>query len=113
LYASRNIIRVIKSRRVRWAGQVAHMLEMWNAYKILIGNKQYKRLLGRPGHRWEGRIRMDLREIGWEGMDWILLAQDRDQWRAAVNTVMDVRVTWRAENFSTSWVTLIFMELVS
>jgi hypothetical protein len=58
-----------------------------NAYRILVG----KRPLGRPRHRWEN-IRMDLREIGWGGMDWIDLAQDRDQWRALVNTVMNLRV---------------------
>jgi hypothetical protein len=71
LYSSPSIIRIIKSRRMRWAGHVA-----------LMGEKEP---LGRPRRRWMGNIKMDLREIGWEGMDWIDMAQDRDQWRAVVN----------------------------
>jgi hypothetical protein len=63
-----------------------------NAYRILVGNPEGKRPLGRPGHRWEDNIKMDLREIRWGGMDWIVLARDRDQWRALVNTVMNLRV---------------------
>jgi hypothetical protein len=65
--------------------------EKMNAHRILVGNSEAKRPLGRPRHRWEDNIRMDLREIGWGGMDWSDLAQDRDQWRILVNTVMNLR----------------------
>jgi hypothetical protein len=73
---------------MRWAGHVARMGEKRNAYRILVGEPEGKRPLGRPRCRWEDNARMDLREIGWGDMDWIDLAQDRDQWRALVNTVM-------------------------
>jgi hypothetical protein len=63
-----------------------------NAYRILVGKPEGKRPLGRPRRRWEDNIRMDVREIGWGGMDWIDLAQDRDQWRALVNTIMNLRL---------------------
>jgi hypothetical protein len=63
-----------------------------NAYRILVGKPEGKRPLGRPRRRWEDNIKMDLREIEWDGMDWIDLAQDRDQWMAHVNTVMNLRV---------------------
>jgi hypothetical protein len=63
-----------------------------NAYRILVGKPKGKRPLGRPRHRWVDNIKMDLREIGWDGMDWIKLAQNSDQWRAIVNTVMNLRV---------------------
>jgi hypothetical protein len=66
--------------------------EKSNAYRILVGMPEGKRPLGKPIRRWEDNIKVDLREIGWSGMDWIHLAQDRDQWRALVNTVMDLRV---------------------
>jgi hypothetical protein len=68
------------------------MGEKRNAYRILVGKPEGKGPLGRPRHRWEDNIRMDLREIVWGGMDWIDLAQDRDQWRALMNTVMNLRV---------------------
>jgi hypothetical protein len=68
------------------------MGEKRNAYSILVGNPEGKRPLGSPKHRWVNNIKMDLREIGWDGMDWIDLAEDRDQWRALVNTVMNLRV---------------------
>jgi hypothetical protein len=74
---------MIKSRRKRWAGHVARMWEKRNAYRILVE---------RPRRRWVDSIKMDLREIGWDGMDWIDLAQDRDQCRALVHTVMNLRV---------------------
>jgi hypothetical protein len=91
MYCSPSIIRITKSRRMRWAGNVARMGRRC-AYRILVGKPEGKRPLGRHRRRWEGNIRMDLREIGWSGMDWIDLAQDRDQWRALVNTVMDLGV---------------------
>jgi hypothetical protein len=92
LYSSPNIIRQIKSRRLRWTGHVARMEEERNVYKVLMGKPEGKRPLGRPGRRWEYGIRMDLREIGWGSVEWIQLAQDRDRWRAVVNTVMNPRV---------------------
>jgi hypothetical protein len=92
LYSSPSIIRMIKSRRMRWAGHLARMWEKMNAYRILVGKPEGKRPLGRKRRRWLDNIKMDLREIGWDGMDWIDLAQDMDQWRALVNTVMKLRV---------------------
>jgi hypothetical protein len=68
------------------------MWEKRNPYWILVGKSEGKRPLGRPRHRWTDNIKMDLREIGWDDMDWIELAQDRDQWRALVSTVMNHRV---------------------
>jgi hypothetical protein len=88
LYPSPSIIRIIKSRRMRWAGHVARMGEKRNACTILVGKPEGKR----HRRRWEDNIKMDLREKGWGGMDWIDLAQDRDQWRAPVNTVTNLRV---------------------
>jgi hypothetical protein len=92
LYSSPNIIRIIKSRKVRRAGHAARMGEKRNAYRILVGKPEGKKPLGRPSHRWVDDIKMDLREIGRDSMDWIDLAQDRDQWRALVNTMMNLRV---------------------
>jgi hypothetical protein len=80
------------SRRMRWAVYVARMGEKRNAYRILVGNPEGKRPLGRPRPRWVDNIKIDLREIEWDGGDWINLAQDRDQWRALVNAVMNLRV---------------------
>jgi hypothetical protein len=71
---------------------VARMGEKRNAYRILVGNPEGKKPLGRPRLRWVDNIKMDLREIGWDGMDWIDLVQDRDQWRALVNAIMNLRV---------------------
>jgi hypothetical protein len=91
-YCSPSIIIIIKSRRMRWAGHVARMGEKRNARRIWIGKPEEKRPLGRSRRRWEDNIKMDLREIEWGGLDWIDVAQDRDQWRALVNTVMSLRV---------------------
>jgi hypothetical protein len=91
-YSSPNIIRTIKSRRMRWTGHVARMGEKTNAYKILVGKPEGKRPLGRPRRRWVDNIKIDLREIGLEGVIWIDVAQDRDQWRALVNMVMNLQV---------------------
>ncbi|KAJ4432150.1 hypothetical protein ANN_20766 [Periplaneta americana] len=92
LYSSPDIIRNIKSRRLRWAGHVARMGESRNAYRVLVGRPEGKRPLGRPRRRWENNIKMDLREVGYGGRDWINLAQDRDQWRAYVRAAMNLRV---------------------
>jgi hypothetical protein len=92
LYSSPNIIRVIKSRRLRWAGHVVRMGERRSAYRALVGKREGRRALGRPRRRWEDNIKKDLREVGWEGVDWIDLAHDRDRWRAVVYTVVNLRV---------------------
>jgi hypothetical protein len=92
LYSSPHIIRQIKSRRMRWAGHVACIGEERKLYKVLVGKAEGKRPLGRPKHRWEDVNRMDLRETGLGGVDWIRLAQDRNQWRAVVSAVMNLRV---------------------
>jgi hypothetical protein len=89
LYPSPNIIRQIKSRRMRWEGHVARMGEERKVYRVLVGRPEGRRSLGRPGHRWEDEIRMDLGEIGWGSVEWIQLAQDRDPWQALVNMVMN------------------------
>jgi len=92
LYCSPNIVRVIKSRRVRWAGHVARMGEEREVYRILVGKPEGRRPLGRPRRRWEDNIRTDLQEVGCGYMDWIGLAQDRDMWRTLVSAVMSLRV---------------------
>jgi hypothetical protein len=90
--ASPNIIRVIMSRRIRVAGNVACMIQMRNAYDILVRRPEGKRPLGRSKRRREDNIRMDLRDIGWNIVNWIHLAQGRDQWQALLNTVMKLQV---------------------
>jgi hypothetical protein len=92
MYFSLNIVKVIKSRRMRWAGHVARMGEGRGVYRVLVGRPEGKRPLGRPRRRWEENIKMDLRERGIYGANWIQLAQDRFQWQAFVNTVMNLRV---------------------
>ena len=92
LYSSPNIVRVIKSRRMRWAGHVARMGEERGAYRVLVGKPKGKRPLGRPRRRWVDNIRMDLQEVGCGYVDWIGLAQDRDRWRALVSAVRNLRV---------------------
>jgi hypothetical protein len=92
LYSSLNIIRIIKSRRMRWARHVARMGEKRNAYRLLVGKPEGKRPLGRPRRRWVDNIKMDLREVGWGDVDWIGLAQDRNRWRALVKSVLNLRV---------------------
>jgi hypothetical protein len=91
LYSSPSIIRMIKSRRMRWARHVARMGAKHNAYRILVEMPEEKRPLGRPRLRWVLYIKMDLREMEWDGMGWIDLAQNRDQWRALVKAVMNLR----------------------
>ena len=82
LYSSSNTVWVIKSRRMRWVGHAAH----WGrgVYRVLVGKPEGKRPLGRPRHRWEDNIKMDIQEVGCGGMDWIELVQDRNRWRALV-----------------------------
>jgi hypothetical protein len=92
LYSSPNILRMIKSRRMRWAGHVARMGENRNAYRILVGEPEGKRPLGGPRRTWVDSIKIDLREMEWCGVDWNDLAQDRDQSRTLVYTVMNLRV---------------------
>jgi hypothetical protein len=92
LYSSPNIVRVITSRRMRWAGHVARMGEGRGVYRVLVGRPEGKRPLGRPRRRWEDKITLDLREIWIDGANWIQLAEDRVQWRAFANTVMNLRV---------------------
>jgi hypothetical protein len=81
-----------KSRRMRWAGHVAQMGAKRNANRILVGKPYGKRPLGRPRHRWVDNITMELREIGWDGVDWIDMAQEGDQWRALVNTTLNFQI---------------------
>jgi len=91
LYSLPNIVRVVKLRRMRWAGHVAYMGEGRVVHRVLVGKPEGKRPLETPRHRWEDNIKMDLREVGGSG-DWMELAQDRDRWRALVKTVMNFRV---------------------
>ena len=92
LYSSPNILRVIKSRRMRWTGHVARMGEERGVYRVLVGKPEGKRPLGRPRRKWVDNIRMDLQEVGCGYMDWIGLAQDRERWRMLVSAVMNLRV---------------------
>jgi len=92
LYCSPNTLRVIKSRRMSWAGQVARMGESRGVYRVLVGKPVGKRPLGRPRRKWEDTIKMDLQEVRCEGMDWTEMAQDRNKWRSVVNAVMNLRV---------------------
>jgi hypothetical protein len=92
LYSLPNVVRVFKSRRMRWAGHVACMGKGRGAYRVLVGRPKGKRPLARPRHRWEDNIKMGLRETGIDGANWIRLAQDRVQWQAFVNMVMNLWV---------------------
>jgi hypothetical protein len=82
----------MKSRRMRWAGHVALMGEVRGVYRVLVRKLEGKRPLGRPRLRLEDNIRMDIQEVGYGGMDWILLAYDRDRWRALVNAALNLWV---------------------
>ena len=93
LYCSPNIVRVIKWRRMRWAGHVARMSEERGVYRVLVGKPEGKRPVGKPRRRWADNIRMDLQQVRYGYVDWIGLAQDRDRWRTLVSAVMNLRVT--------------------
>jgi PAS domain-containing protein len=97
LYSSLSIIRMIKSRRMRWVGHVARMEEKRNAYRLFVGKPEGKKPLRRPRRRWVDNIKMDLVEVEWGDVNWIGLAQDRDKWKALVNAVMN---PWPLEKFS-------------
>jgi hypothetical protein len=92
LYSLPTIVRVLQSKRIRWAGHVARMGDGRDVYRVLVGKPEGKRPLGRPRRRWEDNIKMYLQEVGCRGMDWIELAKDTDRWRACVNAVMNLRV---------------------
>ena len=92
LYPLPNIVWVVKSRRMRWAGHVARMGEESGVHRVLVGNPDGKRLLGRPTHRWGDNIKMDIQEVGGGSGNWMELTQDRCRWRALVSTVMNFRV---------------------
>ena len=92
LYSSPNIIRVIKSRRLRWAGHIARMEEGRSGFKILTGKPTGKEPLGRPRRRWEDNIRMDLEEIGIIEGNWVDSAQDRNYWRVLANAAFKLGV---------------------
>jgi hypothetical protein len=82
----------METRRMRWAGQVARMVQKRNAYRLLVGKSEGRRLLRRPRRRWLDNVRRDLVEVGWGDVDWIGLAQGRNRWRAVVNSVMNLGV---------------------
>jgi hypothetical protein len=98
LYSSPSIVQVIKSRMR--AGHAAHRGESRGVYRVLMGKPEGNRPHGRPRHRWEDNIKMDLLEVGCEGMDWINVAQDRDRWRTLVKAVMNLQVPYNAENLT-------------
>jgi hypothetical protein len=87
------IVRVVKSRRMGWAGHMARMGEDRGVYRVLVGKPEGKRPLVRPRRRWEDNIKMDLQEVGWGRGDWMELAEDRDRWRALVGTVRNFWVS--------------------
>ena len=97
MYRSPNIVRVIKSTRLRWAGHIARMEEGIKALKILTGIHAGKIPLGILKCRWEDNIRMDLKEIGIDTRNWVVLAQDRDYWRALVNAALNLLVPYVME----------------
>jgi len=92
LYLSPKTVRVIKSRRIRWAGHVARIGEMRGVYRVLVPRPEGKRPHGRPRRRWKCNSKMALHKVGYEGVDWIDVAQDRYKWLALVNAEMNFRV---------------------
>jgi hypothetical protein len=100
LYSSPSIIRIIKSRMIRYVGHVERMGKNRNAYRLLMGKPEGKRSLGRPRRMWVDNIRMDLGDVGWGDVDWIGLAKDRNRWRTLVNLVLNLRVPRNAGKLS-------------
>jgi hypothetical protein len=96
-------IRVINLRKIRWAGHVARMGYKRDTCRVLVGRPAGKRLVIKPRHWWEYSIKMDLKEVGWRVVDWIVVAEGRDRWQALVNAIMNLRVLWYARNFLTGW----------
>jgi hypothetical protein len=92
LYSSPSIIRIIKLRRMSWAGHVAQMGEKRNVYRLLVGKPEGKTPIGRPRCKWTDNVKMNLLEVGLGGVKWIGLAQDGYRWRALVNVVMNLQV---------------------
>jgi hypothetical protein len=92
LFSSLNKVRIIMSRRMRWAGHVVRIGEKRNAYRSLVGKREGNRPLGRPRCRWVDNVRMDLGKVGSGDVDWIGLAKDRNRWGALVNSVLNLRV---------------------
>ena len=101
LYCWPNIVRVIKSRRMRRAGHVTRMGEERGVYRVLVGKSEGRRRLGRSRHTWVDNIRMDIQEVWCGYVDWIGVAQDRDRWRTLVTAVMNLQVPWNVGNFLT------------
>ena len=91
MYPSSNIIRNLKSKLLRWAGHVARMEVSINAYRVLVGIPEGKKILGRPRLRFEDNVKMDLRDVDFNAEEWLDLAQDRVQWRAYVRAVINLR----------------------
>jgi hypothetical protein len=102
LCSSTNIVRIIKLRRIGWAGYVARIRDRRGVYSVLVGEPQGRRPLRRPRRRWKDNIMMDLQEVGFWYVDWMELSQDRNRWRALVSTVMNFLVPENAGNFLTS-----------
>jgi hypothetical protein len=98
LYSSPNISWVSKSRKMRWAGNVARMGDSRGTYRVLVWRPERKSTIGRPSRRWEDNFKINLQEVGW-GMDWIDMVQNRVRWWALVNAVMNLRVPLNAGNF--------------
>ena len=92
LYSLPNIVRVVKSRRMRWAGHVVRMGEDIVMHRVLVVKPEGKRPLGKPRRSWEDNIKMDFQEVGGGRGDWMELARDRDRWRALVGTMRNFRV---------------------
>ena len=92
MYSTPNIVHLIKSRRMRWAGHVVRIGEERGVYRVLVGKPEGRRPQERPRHRWVNIIRMDLQDMGCGYMDWVGLAQDRDSWRTLVSAVINLRV---------------------
>jgi hypothetical protein len=92
MYSSLNIMRIIMSRRIRRPGHIAQMGEKRNMYSLMVRKPEGERSLGRSRRRWIDNIKMTLLEIGWSGVDWICLAQDRCSWSALANAIMNLRI---------------------